>query len=188
MAPEFGLEELRVLADRMEQGAVAVSAEGKVLCANQRFAAMAGQSAASLQGVALAELAADADRARFAQDLPRAGRRAVECQILLAPRHGHQLPVHAVGVPLGDGRSLWLVSDISLQRRHQATDERTSKFLGTLAHEFRGMLATIGYSVAYLRAGTTLEPKAREALDTIERQTQRLSALVEDLRSVNPKD
>jgi signal transduction histidine kinase len=71
--------------------------------------------------------------------------------------------------------------------RKDDTDERTSRFLGTLAHEFRNILGPIANSVAYLKRSPSLDADSRKAVEVIERQAERLLALVEDLRKVNPK-
>jgi signal transduction histidine kinase len=80
------------------------------------------------------------------------------------------------------------VSDLRLKKRHQAADERTRKFLGMMAHEFRNILSPIHNSVALLKRMDGLSPEARKAVETIERHTTRLVGLVDDLRSINPKE
>ena len=71
--------------------------------------------------------------------------------------------------------------------RHEAADERTRKFLGMLAHEFRNILGPIQNSALLLKQ-KPLDADARKAVEMIERQADRLLALVEDLRRINPKD
>ncbi len=72
--------------------------------------------------------------------------------------------------------------------RDDAADERASKFLGMLAHEFRNILAPISNSVAYLKRSPALDADSRQAVEVIERQAERLLALIEDLRRINPKE
>jgi signal transduction histidine kinase len=77
---------------------------------------------------------------------------------------------------------------LGLQKRHAATDERTRKFLGMMAHEFRNILGPVRHSVDYLKRVDGLDPECRKMVDVIDRQSTRLLALVEDLRSINPKE
>jgi nitrogen-specific signal transduction histidine kinase len=80
------------------------------------------------------------------------------------------------------------VSDLSLQKRHEATDERTRKFLGMMAHEFRNILGPVRHSVDYLKRAGGLDDDCRKMVEVVDRQTTRLLSLVEDLRRVNPKE
>jgi signal transduction histidine kinase len=81
-----------------------------------------------------------------------------------------------------------LVSDLSLQKRHEATDERTRKFLGMMAHEFRNILGPVRHAVDFLKRVDALDPECRKMVEVIDRQSGRLLQLVEDLRKVNPKE
>jgi signal transduction histidine kinase len=89
---------------------------------------------------------------------------------------------------MADGQKMCLVSDLALQKRHEATDERTRKFLGMMAHEFRNILGPVRHSVDYLKRAEGLDAQCRKMVDVVDRQSARLLALVEDLRSVNPKE
>lgn len=183
------LSPYQILADRMQQGAVTLSAEGDVLYANERLtASMLKMPRTEVLGHPLERFVAPQDRGALAARLIAGRKGSAQGEVRLVAADGTTLNVHLSVTSLGNGQVICLFSDLSLQKRHAATDERTRKFLGMLAHEFRGMLATISYSAAYLKAGAELDDKGRDAVETIERQTQRLSALVEDLRSVNPRD
>jgi signal transduction histidine kinase len=57
-----------------------------------------------------------------------------------------------------------------------------------LAHEFGNMLAPISTSAELLKRVDGLDADARRALETIERQVDRLAGLVDDLRCVNPRE
>ena len=76
---------------------------------------------------------------------------------------------------------------ITERKRHEASDERTRRFLGMLAHEFRNILGPINNAAQIVKA-KNLDEEAAKAVEMIERQTGRLLALVEDLRRVNPKE
>jgi len=87
-----------------------------------------------------------------------------------------------------DGHKLLLFRDTSLQKRHQAADERNRRFLGMLAHEFRNILGPISFGVAYLKKVEGLSEDCRKTVEVIERQTGRLSSLIEDLHRINPPE
>jgi signal transduction histidine kinase len=186
---QSALHPYQILADRMQQGAATLSADGEVMYANEKLtASMLKMPRTRVLGARLEDFTSPQDRGALAACLIAGRKGSAQGEIRLVADDGATVNVHLSVTSLGAGQVICLFSDLSLQKRHAATDERTRKFLGMLAHEFRGMLATIGYSAAYLKAGGNLDDKCREAVETIERQTQRLSALVEDLRSVNPRD
>lgn len=89
---------------------------------------------------------------------------------------------------IADSQKMCLVSDLSLQKRHEATDERTRKFLGMMAHEFRNILGPIRNSVETLKLRADLDDECRKLVDVVDRQSARLVGLVDDLRSINPKE
>jgi signal transduction histidine kinase len=80
-----------------------------------------------------------------------------------------------------------LVTDLTEAKRHQSADERTRKFLGMLAHEFRNMLNGMNLSVEQLKREEDRAERAR-AIESLERQMHRMLRVVEDLRTINPKD
>ena len=108
-------------------------------------------------------------------------------EVRLQRAGGDAVPVLLSVAALADGQSMWLVTDLSEAKRHQAADERTRKFLAILAHEFRNMLNTMHLSVEVL-SRHELDPECRKALDSVRRQMQRMLQVVDDLRSVNPPD
>jgi signal transduction histidine kinase len=81
-----------------------------------------------------------------------------------------------------------LVSDLSLQKRHEAADERTRKFLGMMAHEFRNILAPIRSAVEMLKRNDKLDEECARMVEIVDRQSARMVALVDDLRRINPKE
>ena len=177
----------QVLAERMRQGVAAVSADGQICYVNERFAAMMATPAARLLGIALPDLVAPPDRQRLAQ-LLEAPSRSAPCEVRLRCGNGERMTVGVSAAAVADGQTVCLFSDLTGQKRHEASDERTRRFLAMLAHEFGNLLAPIGTSVELLKRADGLEANARRELETIERQMERLAGLVEDLRRVNPKE
>jgi PAS domain S-box-containing protein len=80
------------------------------------------------------------------------------------------------------------VLDITERRRAEEslreTDRRRSEFLGVLSHELRNPLAPIRTALHILRSAPEDSDGARRAKGVIERQTNQLTRLVEDLLDV----
>ena len=65
------------------------------------------------------------------------------------------------------------------------SDRRKDEFLATLAHELRNPLAPIRYAVKVVEMKGPEIPELRWAIEVIERQTQHMARLVDDLLDVN---
>jgi CheY-like chemotaxis protein len=65
------------------------------------------------------------------------------------------------------------------------SDRRKDEFLATLAHELRNPLAPIRYAVNVVGLKGPETPELRWAVDIIERQTQHMARLIDDLLDVN---
>jgi signal transduction histidine kinase len=116
-----------------------------------------------------------------------AARDTAQGELKLRAANGER-PVMQATMTSMDGHKLFLFADMTEQKRHQASDERTRKFLGMLAHEFRNILGPINNSVLLLKGSPGLDADAKKAVEVIERQSGRLLGLVEDLRRINPKE
>jgi PAS domain S-box-containing protein len=80
---------------------------------------------------------------------------------------------------------------VDLTRRKRLEDEllesdrRKDQFLATLAHELRNPLAPVRYALKVLEVKGPATTEIQWAVDVIERQTQHMSRLVDDLLDVN---
>jgi PAS domain S-box-containing protein len=175
----------RALVERMRQGAVTVQSDGKIVYANERFASTIGLPHGRLIGKPLEEMIIMSDRQAYAALL--AARDESHAELRLRCENG-QHPVMLATMTSLDEYKLFLFTDLSEQKRHQASDERTRRFLGMLAHEFRGILGPINQSAYVLKSSPALGPEGQKAVEIIERQCARLLALVEDLARINPKE
>lgn len=174
--------------DRMQQGVVIVGSEGQIAYANQRMAALLGTNRERLMGASLLKLARNIDEASLRSLLNAHQGTSAQSEVRLRRADNEYVSTLVTVTAIADGQKMCLVSDISLQKRHEATDERTRKFLGMMAHEFRNILSPIRNAVEYLRRQDGLDPECKKMVDVVDRQSTRLLALVEDLRSINPKD
>jgi PAS domain S-box-containing protein len=183
----------QVLADRIHQGALMLSPRGRIAYANARLVRLLGVPAERLLGTPLESYVLPADRPALARIMgAQSGRKngdgsGAQAELRLLCARGEPAQVLLSVAALADGQSMWLVTDLTEAKRHQASDERTRKFLGMLAHEFRNMLNGMRLSVELLRREERAAERAK-AIESLERQMQRMLEVVEDLRSINPKD
>jgi PAS domain S-box-containing protein len=176
-----------MLADRIQQGALTLSAEGRIVYANSRFARMLGVAAERLVGSVLETHALGTDRGALATVLSPVSRNGSQGEVRLRRADGESIHALVSVAPLADGRRMCLVTDLTDLKRHQASDERMRKFLAMLAHEFRDMLNGMYASIETLK-GRGLDPDCVKALESIERQSDKMRQVVNDLRMINPLD
>ncbi len=174
--------------DRMQQGVLIVNAEGEIGYANERLATLLGMKRERLVGTSLHRLTSDGDQARLKSILGARQGASVQAEVRLRRSDGVFAETLITVTAIADGQKMCLVSDLRLQKRHEAADERTRKFLGMMAHEFRNIVSPIHNSVELLKRMESLDPEARKAVETIERHTTRLVGLIDDLRTINPKE
>jgi len=174
--------------DRMQQGVLIVNAEGEIGYANERLATLLGMKRERLVGTLLPRLTSNGDQARLKSILGARQGASAQAEVRLRRFDGVFVETLITVTAIADGQKMCLVTDLRLQKRHEAADERTRKFLGTMAHEFRNIVSPIHNSVELLKRMESLDPEARKAVETIERHTTRLVGLIDDLRTINPKE
>jgi PAS domain S-box-containing protein len=168
---------IEVLLDRASQGVATLSPEGLVVYANQRLASMLGVPRGNLIGKRLADLVAEADRAALEEALETGHDGAAQCRAVLPRANGgSEVAALLTFAPLGHGQTSCLLTDLS-----------QGKNVGVFAHEVRNMLGAVRNSLALLKR-SPLDADAQRAADVIERQANRVLALMEDLRRLNPKE
>jgi PAS domain S-box-containing protein len=174
--------------DSMQQGVLIVGPDGDITYANEQIASLLGTRRERLLSAFLHRLAHNADQARLESILGARQGATGQAEVRLRRADGEYVDTMVTVTAVADGRKMCLVSDLRLKKRHQAADERTRKFLGMMAHEFRNILSPIRNSVELLKRMDSLSPEARKAVEIIERHTTRLVGLVDDLRSINPRE
>ncbi len=175
--------------DRMQQGVLIVGSQGEIAYANQRMAALLGAQRDRLTGSSLFRFAHNGDEVTLRSLLGARQGASSQAEVRLRRADNHDFVTTLVTVTaIADAQKMCLVSDLSLQKRHEAADERTRKFLGMMAHEFRNILAPIRTSVDYLRHQEGLDAECLRMVDIVDRQSARMLALVEDLRRINPNE
>jgi PAS domain S-box-containing protein len=174
--------------DRMQQGVVIVTAQGDITYANQRMAVLLGGQRERLPGTSLVNFAHPADQAKLGSLLTARQGAPAQAEVRLRDASREYVTTLITVTAIADGQKMCLVTDLSLQKRHEATDERTRKFLGMMAHEFRNILAPIRTSVEFLKRNRGLDEECRKMVEVVDRQSSRLLSLVEDLRRINPRE
>src|SRR5918995_6656923 len=111
MPQELSRAVIEVLLDRVGQGAGAISPEGQLTYANQRFASMLGVKRGQLIGRPLVELAAKTDRERLGATLASARDIAAQCRVAFTRPNGQgDLQALLTFAPLGHGQLSCLVT------------------------------------------------------------------------------
>jgi len=114
----------------------------------------------------------------------------IGCEIVVERPDGEHRNVLAYASPIHDNSGALLgavnvLFDISERRRAEEalkeTDRARNEFLAVLSHELRNPLAAIPFAIEMLRPAVATSPESQSALEVIERQTQQIAKLVDDL-------
>lgn len=176
-----------MLADRIHQGALTLSAQGKIVYANARFSRMLGIAVERIVGTALESHAVPTHRAALSTAVSPQNRNGSQAETLLRRADGESIHALVSVAPLADGQRMCVVTDLTDLKRHQASDERTRKLLAILAHEFRDRLNVMQESMDVLKS-RTLDPECITAVESIAQQSEKMRQVVNDLRMINPLD
>ncbi|MBI3097666.1 MAG: HAMP domain-containing protein [Planctomycetes bacterium] len=169
---------IQAVLGSLQDGVVALGADGRVEIANQAAGQMLGFSgeAAGRELWELLREPALASAGRAAQT-GRPSRGTLE-------REGRFLEITAA--PVSSGGGVLVVRDVTEERRYDALRR---EFVANVSHELRTPLTLIRGCVETLEGGALDDrPKAAEFLALISRHAQRLSALVEDLLELSRLD
>ncbi|HET9703228.1 MAG TPA: ATP-binding protein [Vicinamibacterales bacterium] len=188
-------EQLQLVTDALPALVSYVDRDRRYQFNNRAYTEWFGDAPDTLRGRSLEEVlgAAAYEQVRPHVEAALAGRR-VSFDAVLEYRSGGPRDVHVDYVPdlddTGATRGFYaLITDHS--ERHRAekalrdADRRKDEFLAMLAHELRNPLAPIRSAAEVLRMGETPAAPQRWAREVIERQTQHLTRLVDDLLDVS---
>jgi signal transduction histidine kinase/CheY-like chemotaxis protein len=124
----------------------------------------------------------------------RRGERIEHYETIRRAKDGHAVDVSVTISPVRneDGKIIGaskVARDVSpqkrVQRELQEADERKNEFLALLAHELRNPLGPIRHAVTILRARAPSPEELQWATSIIDRQTEHMTRLVEDLLDVS---
>jgi signal transduction histidine kinase len=131
-------------------------------------------------------------RAAIADALASGRDFAVEVRFCHAQRRWRWMDVRgrAGADPQGEGAAvIGVVMDVTAQHEAESAlrdiDHRKDEFIAVLAHELRNPLAPIRNAVAMMTLSGPLIPEIERARSIVDRQSQQLSRLVDDLMEVS---
>ncbi len=164
--------ELEALLNSMNDGVIAVDPDMKVLWANQSIAGMIHQPVR--MGMPVTEVVRDPD---FLSTL-RAALESRQRESTIAASLGGRGTFSITAEPLPDGGAVSVLHDISAIERVEKTRR---DFIANVSHELRTPLTSIrGYAETLLDSGVA-NGGARDFLQVIRRNAERMSRLTEDL-------
>jgi len=181
-------DELATLMEAISEAVLAVDADGVPLFFNSRFALLAPSSPVIRDG------------RRLPQILPQPGVKEVFEQVLAT---GQPASLDALEMEMGSGRRFFLLSVSPLRRRrselvygavglfHDVTELKIAEriridFVANVSHELRTPLTAIqGYSETLLMDAAAGRPAPAEFLTSIQRNSQRLLSLIDDLLNLS---
>jgi signal transduction histidine kinase/CheY-like chemotaxis protein len=186
-------EPYRIYVERMEEGAVTVSAEAVVLYCNRRFAEMLHAPIERVMGSNLRDHLADATWDTLAAVFTQATG-TVKCEASLRREGAKELPVKftASRLPL-DGQEVMCLVTTDLTQSKEQEGLRLAKeiaekaslakdaFLAALSHELRTPLNPALIASVALEQDATLPPEVRMQLAMIRRNVELEARLIDDL-------
>lgn len=174
-------DQVNAVLDATDEGILMVDAEGKLAVANRRWEELFGLNATELTGRPAAEL----ERAlggclAAARDLLGFEDRVVDCE---QTRPAHRiLRRYAAPVRTDQGQTIGRVLVFRDVTQERAADQVKAALISTVSHELRSPLAVIkGYARTLLLDDDWDVATRREFLQSIDAESSRLQALVENL-------
>ncbi len=165
--------ELEALLNSMTDGVIAVSPDLKVRWANHAIASIVHQPVRI--GSPVIELLRHPDFLATLNATLKSGRREHSIATSLYGRRSFSVTTE----PLPDGGVVTVLHDISEVERVEKTRR---DFIANVSHELRTPLTSIrGYAETLLESDGALQDSAREFLDVIRRNAERMGRLTEDL-------
>src|SRR5215472_7825075 len=165
--------ELEALLNSMTDGVIAVSPEMKVRWANQAIASLARQPVR--MGAPVTELVRHPDFLATLRSALKTKKRESTIANSLSGRGSFSITAE----PLPDGGVVSVLHDISEIERVEKTRR---DFIANVSHELRTPLTSIrGYAETLLESEDLVNGNARDFLQVIRRNAERMSRLTEDL-------
>ena len=187
----------RLLVEQMPQAAASLTTGGIILHGNRRFAGLLARPLDMLVGKPIHDFLAPESREPFESLLREAATAEVRTETTLQRGDGTRVPAY-LGIsslcegPLG---MCVIVTDLTeqkhfaeLKRAQEAlreADRRKNEFVAILAHELRNPLGPIRNAARILKLKGPQDPELRSPIEMIERQTEQLARLLDDLLDVS---
>jgi PAS domain S-box-containing protein len=197
----LGEERLATTLRSIGDAVIATDADGKVTLVNPIAEHLTGWPLAHARGRQLDEIfriVNEQTRATVespvAKVLREGGIVGLANHTVLIHRAGHETPIEDSGAPICDDEGaitgvVLVFRDATEERAArnamQLADRRKDEFLATLAHELRNPLAPIRQAAALAAHPNTTPDRVQWSLAVIERQTEHMARLLDDLLDVS---
>ena len=175
------VRDLEAILQSTAAGFIAIDPTHRVLDLNQAAATWIGVERTHARGRLVQEVARHPQLNRLLDDA-MARAQPVERTVRLEGPTAREL--HALSEPLRDaaGRTLGLLLSLQDVTQLRRLEGLRSEFVANVSHELRTPITAIkGYVETLLQVGTDDPARARKFLEVVQRNTLRLSNLVEDL-------
>ena len=175
MSAESG--KLTAMLDTMEDGVVVIEADGRITLMNSAAEWLLDISARDAVGARLVEALRDHEIQQVAA-LSLSSGQIRQAELELLP---HRRFLNAIATPLGGGTNSILLTlhDLTADRQVENT---LREFVTNVSHELRSPLASVKVMVETLEEGALDDGRtARNFLRRINREVDRMNAMVEDL-------
>jgi two-component system phosphate regulon sensor histidine kinase PhoR len=171
---------LGVILESMQEGVLVLDRHSRVLLVNRALRATLSITT-DAEGRAALELVRNADLQSILERA-QAGTGPLTAEIEMGAPNPRRLLVHAAPLPVLDGKPRGLLAvfvDVSENRRLETLRK---DFVANVSHELRTPITAVRSAVETLRLTLASDPTASDRfVDIIDRNAQRLGALVEDL-------
>jgi PAS domain S-box-containing protein len=190
-------ERFRTLADNIAQFAWMADGDGELFWYNKRWYDYTGTTFEQMRGSGWQAVHHPDHLDRVAQKYRAAIRRGVEWEdtFPLRAADGTYRWFLSRAIPIRHeltrevlrwfGTNTDITDRIAMEQALRDADRRKDEFLATLAHELRNPLAPIRHGLELLRLGAAEGEAAQRLYATLERQTDHLVRLVDDLLDVS---
>ena len=179
-------ERLEAVLRNMLDGVVMLGPDGRIALANAAATELLGiPTVGELLGVRLALLCRNPDLVVIIDELLGERPRPLTREVVLAGPERRFLSVAAAPIVLREGRSgaILVLHDVTRVRR---LESMRADFVANVSHELRTPLTAIrGYAETLLGGALDDRSRALQFLQVIERHSERLSRLIEDLLTLS---
>ncbi len=187
----------RLMVDQTPQAAATFTTDGVIVHGNLHFERLLGRSLDELVGKPIYDFLAGESRAEFEAMVPDVHAAEVQIEVTLRRADGALLPVYLGISALREGAlgTCLVVMDLTEQKHYaelrqaqdalREADRRKNEFVAILAHELRNPLGPIRNAARILKLKGPQLPDLKSPIDMIERQTEQLARLLDDLLDVS---
>jgi len=177
---------------------VAINSAGQVALVNSRTEQLFGHDRSELLGQAVEMLVPERFRKQFGGDrnlcLDRSAHSPLgqSNDLCGLRKDGSEFPIECALSPVNTSEGTYVLAAIAdiTQRKEaeqalQGADRRKTQFLAMLAHELRNPLAPIRLGLELMRSSTGDESEREEIRQMMQRQTEQLMRLIDDLLDIS---